>query len=53
MTIAYFDCQVGVSGDMILGALVDAGASLPQMQDALAGLPDEFLVGQKKEDFTI
>jgi len=52
MTIAYFDCQVGVSGDMILGALVDAGASLPLMQDALAGLPDEFQVGLKKEEVT-
>ncbi|MQG21827.1 MAG: nickel pincer cofactor biosynthesis protein LarC [SAR202 cluster bacterium] len=52
MTIAYFDCQVGVSGDMILGALVDAGAPLPLMQDALAGLPDEFQVRLKKEEVT-
>ncbi|MYD92653.1 MAG: LarC family nickel insertion protein, partial [Chloroflexi bacterium] len=25
MTIAYFDCQAGASGNMILGALLDAG----------------------------
>ncbi len=26
MTIAYFDCFSGISGDMTLGALLDAGA---------------------------
>ncbi|MDE2767458.1 MAG: DUF111 family protein, partial [Chloroflexota bacterium] len=25
MTTAYFDCQAGASGNMILGALLDAG----------------------------
>lgn len=38
MRIAYFDCFSGASGDMILGALVDAGLSLEQLQGELARL---------------
>ncbi|HEY4485690.1 MAG TPA: nickel pincer cofactor biosynthesis protein LarC [Nitrospiria bacterium] len=32
MKIAYFDCFSGVSGDMILGAMVDAGLELPRLK---------------------
>ena len=32
MTVAYFDCPSGVSGDMILGALVDAGLEPERLQ---------------------
>jgi len=33
--IAYFDCFAGVSGDMILGALLDAGLKLKELERAL------------------
>lgn len=36
--IAYFDCFSGASGDMILGALVDAGLDVAALRDALASL---------------
>ena len=36
--IAYFDVFVGASGDMILGALVDAGLPVQALQDTVAAL---------------
>ncbi len=41
MPRAYLDIFTGISGDMFLGALVDAGCPLEVMQAALAGLPLE------------
>jgi pyridinium-3,5-bisthiocarboxylic acid mononucleotide nickel chelatase len=38
MTLAYFDCFSGASGDMILGALVDAGVPIERLRARLAGL---------------
>ena len=38
-TTAYFDCFSGVSGDMILGALVDAGLDADRLGAALESLP--------------
>jgi pyridinium-3,5-bisthiocarboxylic acid mononucleotide nickel chelatase len=36
--IAYFDCFSGISGDMTLGALVDAGCDLEVLRAGLQGL---------------
>ena len=42
MKIAYFDCFSGISGDMILGALLDAGLALADLNREIAklGVPD-------------
>jgi hypothetical protein len=36
--VLYFDCFSGVSGDMVLGALLDAGLPLDALKDALGTL---------------
>lgn len=46
MRIAYLDCPSGISGDMTLGALVDAGVELEQIRSGVEslGLPSCRLV---------
>lgn len=39
MKIAYFDCFSGISGDMCLGALVDAGVPLEDLAKELKRIP--------------
>ena len=51
MTVAYFDCLSGISGDMTLGALIDAGADravLDAVLEAL-GLGDEVRIDVRRE----
>jgi uncharacterized protein (TIGR00299 family) protein len=38
MKLAYFDCFSGISGDMTLGALVDAGCAVEHLRAELSGL---------------
>ncbi len=39
MKIAYFDCSSGISGDMCLGALIDAGVPAAKLEHELRKLP--------------
>lgn len=43
MKIAYLDCASGISGDMTLGALIDAGVELASIQAGIASLGIENL----------
>ncbi|HTV58274.1 MAG TPA: nickel pincer cofactor biosynthesis protein LarC [Verrucomicrobiae bacterium] len=49
--LAYFDCFSGISGDMVLGALVDAGGDLRAMEEGLRrlGLENWNITAEKVE----
>jgi uncharacterized protein (TIGR00299 family) protein len=47
--IAYFDCFAGISGDMCLGALVDAGVDISDIKRDLKKLPiQNYILASKK-----
>jgi pyridinium-3,5-bisthiocarboxylic acid mononucleotide nickel chelatase len=48
--IAYLDCPSGLAGDMLLGALVDAGVPLTYLEQELAklGLQEEYRLESEK-----
>ena len=49
MKIAYFDCFSGISGDMILGALVDLGLEIDDLYETLAKLDlEEFRIESRE-----
>src|SRR2546430_14534784 len=51
MTIPYFDCFAGISGDMTLGALVDCGADRALLDAAVESprLGDEVTIEVRRE----
>lgn len=50
MKTAYIDCFSGISGDMFLGALIDAGLPFEELRRALNTLPiDHYSIESKKE----
>lgn len=38
MRIAYFDCFSGISGDMVLGALIDLGVPIEKLQEGVTSM---------------
>jgi uncharacterized protein (TIGR00299 family) protein len=51
MKIAYLDCFSGISGDMMIGALIDAGYPIEDLRKALRSLPLEgYTLAATKEE---
>lgn len=50
-TIAYFDCCSGISGDMVLGALIDCGLDIKALRRELAKLPvKDYSISASKDE---
>ncbi|MFQ3574778.1 MAG: nickel pincer cofactor biosynthesis protein LarC [Thermodesulfovibrionales bacterium] len=48
-TIAYIDCFSGISGDMLLGALVDSGVPLEYIKETIDAVPiDGYEISERK-----
>ena len=41
MKTLYLECNTGISGDMIVGALLDLGADEKKLTDVLSAIPAE------------
>jgi uncharacterized protein (TIGR00299 family) protein len=51
MKIAYLDCFSGVSGDMLVGSLLDAGLPFEELESIITGLNlDGYTISAKKEE---
>jgi len=51
MKIAYFDCCAGISGDMVLGALIDSGLDVSILRRELAKLPlGDYSISASKDE---
>jgi len=46
--VAYFDCNSGISGDMILGAVIDCGADFDYIKKELSKLNLDFKISHER-----
>ena len=46
--VAYFDCNSGISGDMILGAVIDCGADFDYIKQELSKLNLDFEISRQR-----